>query len=223
MPPAPTTWILNFHGVGTPGRALGLGEARVWLPTDRFRAWLDAFPSGSGIRLTFDDGNASDAEEVLPMLLERGLTASFFPCAELLGQPGYLTPAQVRELVEAGMTVGSHGAAHRPWRGLTAAELAVELRDARRRLEDVVGRPVVTAACPFGSYDRRVLEELRREGYERVYTSDGMPAREGAWLVPRLTVRADHEIAQVRALVAERPSAATRLGRALRLAAKRWR
>ena len=46
---------------------------------------------------------------------------------------------------------------HRPWRELGDSALHEELVDAKRILEDVVGRPVTEAACPFGSYDRRVL------------------------------------------------------------------
>ena len=76
------------------------------------------------------------------------------------------------------MRIASHGLAHRPWRGLGATELAAELEGSRRLLEAAAGRPVTHAACPFGSYDRRVLHALREAGYERVFTSDG--GRRGA-------------------------------------------
>ena len=51
-----------------------------------------------------------------------------------------------------------------------------------------MGAEVIEAACPFGSYDRRVLGELRRAGYRKVYTSDRGPAGRGDWLQPRNTV-----------------------------------
>src|SRR4051794_40406907 len=44
--------------------------------------------------------------------------------------------------------------------GSSTTALRVELVDARRLLEDIVERPVCEAACPFGSYDRRVLRLL---------------------------------------------------------------
>jgi hypothetical protein len=94
--------------------------------------------------------------------------------------------------------------------------------DARRRLEDVVGGEVVEAACPFGSYDRRVLGELRRAGYRRVYTSDRGPARRGDWLQPRNTVRRGEGTDALDRV----PLPATRHGRLRRqakLTAKRWR
>ena len=70
---------------------------------------------------------------------------------------------------------------------------------ARDRLATVTGAPVDAAACPRGQYDRRVLTDLRRQGYTRVYTSDRRPARAGSWLQPRFSVRRDDEPATLRA------------------------
>ena len=223
MPAARTTWILTFHGVGKKPRALDPGEDRVWLDEDRFRRVLDAVGSRPDVTLSFDDGNLSDVETALPLLIERGLSARFFVCAGRLGEPGFLAPDQVRELISAGMSVGSHGWSHRSWRGLSDENLEVELGDARGRLEEVVQRPVRTASCPFGGYDRRVLGSLRSAGYERVYTSDGGQARATDWLTPRMTVLAHQDGVDVAALMDRRASLSARLTRSARLAVKRWR
>ena len=74
----------------------------------------------------------------------------------------------VEELAAAGMTIGCHGMRHRAWRGLDDRALREELVDAKAMLEGVVDRPVTQAACPFGSYDRRVLRRLRESGYHHV-------------------------------------------------------
>ena len=47
------------------------------------------------MRISFDDGNASDLEIGLPALLERGLTATFFVLAGRLGRPGSLDADEV--------------------------------------------------------------------------------------------------------------------------------
>lgn len=223
MPSARTSWILTFHGVGKKPRALDSGEDRVWLDAGRFRSVLDAVGSRSDVSLSFDDGNLSDVETALPLLIERGLTAMFFPCAGRLGEPQFLAPDQVRELFSAGMSIGSHGWSHRPWRRLPDEDLDVEIRGARKRLEDVIGQPVRTASCPFGAYDRRVLGVLRSEGYERVYTSDGGHAQIGEWLTPRMTVLAQHEATDVVELMDQHVPLSARLARSARLAVKRWR
>ena len=218
-----STINLTFHGIGTPGRALDPGEADVWVRADRFGAMLDAVAWRPDVRITFDDGNLSDVEHALPALRRRGLTGTFFVVAGRLGEPGFLDADGVRALATAGMTIGCHGMRHRPWRRLDPAGLHEELVEAKRILEEVVGRPVAQAACPFGSYDRRVLRELRRSDYRHVYTSDRGRAHASDWLQSRTTIRAGDDAAQLgRILAADRRSPRA-LARRAKLIAKRWR
>ncbi|MGF1648019.1 MAG: polysaccharide deacetylase family protein, partial [Kineosporiaceae bacterium] len=107
-----------FHGVGEPARELEPGEDRYWVTVDTFRSVLDEIATWPAVRISFDDGNASDVEHGLPALRERGLPATFFVLARRLGLPGSLTGDDLRSLRDAGMTIGSHGMDHRPWRGL---------------------------------------------------------------------------------------------------------
>ncbi len=184
------TVVLNFHGVGTPSRSLDDGEASVWVEEASFLRILDEVVGMDGICLTFDDGNSSDLSIAAPALEERGLTAEFFVLAGLFDSSGYLDEAEVIELASRGMTIGSHGLHHRPWRGLPDPELDEEIVGARSRLEDLLQTPVDHAACPFGSYDRRVLQRLRKADVRRVYTSDRGLARSDAWFQPRNTIKA---------------------------------
>jgi peptidoglycan/xylan/chitin deacetylase (PgdA/CDA1 family) len=214
---------LTFHGIGAAGRHVAAGEADVWVSRESCLALLDAAAERGDVRLTFDDGNASDVEHALPALRERGLSATFFVVAGRLGTPGYLDEAGVRELAAAGMGVGCHGMRHRPWRRLDEATLREELVEAKQRLEAIVERPVTQAACPFGAYDRRTLHALRRHGYREVYTSDRGTARPDGWLRPRNTVR-DHDGPDLlqRIVRSERPAYKTLPPRAKRMA-KSWR
>jgi peptidoglycan/xylan/chitin deacetylase (PgdA/CDA1 family) len=214
---------LTFHGVGDHERALDPGEQAVWLSAGQLASALDRAAGCTEVRITFDDGNASDLELALPALRARGLSATFFVVAGRLGEPGFLDASAVRELAAAGMTIGCHGMLHRRWRGLDEGALLEELVDARRVLEDVVRRPVAQAACPFGAYDRRVLRALRRCGYERVFTSDRGTARSDAWVQARNTVRrgeVDGLFERI-ASCGRHPSQA--LSRHAKLAVKRWR
>ena len=214
---------LTFHGIGPTDRRLDPGEDDVWLSRDRFEAVLDSVTPNADVRITFDDGNRSDLLYALPALTRRGMSATFFVVAGRMGTPGFLDEDDVRTLAAAGMEIGCHGMTHRPWPRLDERTRAEELVDARRMLEAVVARPVTKAACPFGSYDRRVLRALRRYGYRHVYTSDRGSAQSGDWLQARNTVRAADDLAlveQVRSLEAPLYNA---VGRRMKLAAKRWR
>ena len=164
--------VLNFHGVGTLNRELADGEADVCIDRRQFAEILDAVVGREEVRLTFDDGNRSDVAEALPELLRRGLRAEFFICAGRFGTPEFVDEDDVRELRRAGMSIGSHGMDHVPWRRLEPAAADLEIVRAKQLLEETLQAPVDTAACPFGAYDRRTLSALRAAGFERVYTSD---------------------------------------------------
>jgi peptidoglycan/xylan/chitin deacetylase (PgdA/CDA1 family) len=211
---------LSFHGVGQPRRLLTPREESYWLDDGTLAEILDFAVGRDDVRLSFDDGNSSDVDVALPALVDRDLTASFFVVAGLIGEPGYLDRADVRELVGAGMTIGCHGMRHRAWRGLDSAALTEELIDARHLLESAAGSPVREAACPFGRYDRRSLKSLRDSGYERVFTSDGGWADPAAWLQPRATVSRQHGAEIVRRW---RDSAARNVARGIKSSIKRLR
>ena len=182
---------LTVHGIGPTVRELDPGEDETWVKIDQFEQVLDAIKGRDDVRITFDDGNASDVEIALPALLERGITGEFFVLAGRLGEPGRLTPEQVQELDQAGMKIGSHGWAHIDWRKISADEAVQEMVKANQLLGELIGRPVTRVAIPFGSYDRNVLRRLRQAGVTRAYTSDGGHARRDAWLQPRTSLRHD--------------------------------
>jgi peptidoglycan/xylan/chitin deacetylase (PgdA/CDA1 family) len=213
---------LTFHGVGKRERDAESGDDRTWLDLDSFTSVLDSVVDRREVRISFDDGNASDVIHGLPALLRRGLRATFFVVAGRLDAPEFLDAGGVRTLADAGMTIGCHGMRHRRWRGLGDDALREELVDARMILEAIVGGPVTEAACPFGSYDRRVLSFLRRSGYRHVYTSDRGTSDPDAWLQPRNSVRRG-EGAAVLDDVLSREKGPGALVRQLRLYAKRWR
>lgn len=208
---------LTVHGIGPAPRPLDPGEDTTWVTVEQFEQVLDAVAGRDDVRITFDDGNASDVEIALPRLLERGLTAEFFVLAGLLGEPGRLDAEGVRALAGAGMRIGSHGWAHRDWRRLTAEQADEEIVESSRVLGGLTGRPVARVAVPFGSYDRRVLRRLRGAGLSRVYTSDGGRARPDAWLQARTSLRHDLDAAWTRDVLDASPSAGLR---ARRLAAR---
>jgi|SRR5277367_929152 len=183
----PLELTLNFHGLGEPPDSIVAAERNVWVPDEWLEAIVDAAPRHE-VGVTFDDGNASDVQQVLPALTEREMTARFFPLTGRIDTAGYLSAEDIAELSAAGMRIGSHGLHHRDWRTLGDAELHDELTLSRHTLGEIIDGEVTEAACPFGSYDRRVLRALRAAGYRRVFTSDGGPHAIGSWLSSRTTV-----------------------------------
>ena len=214
---------VTFHGVGESPRAPERGEEGGWLDLDSFESILDSVVDRPNLRITFEDGNLSDVVHALPALRRRDLEATFFVVAGQLGAPGFLDDLGVRTLLESGMSIGCHGLHHRPWRRLNDEALRDELVVARQILEAIVEQPVTEAACPFGSYDRRVLRSLRRYGYKHVYTSDRGLTYPEAWLQPRTSLGTGAGAQTIeQALSSERRPFRVLL-RQPRLVTKRWR
>ena len=203
---APTVANFIVHGIGAISRELDPGEDATWVSVKQFEQLLDAVVGQPDVRITFDDGNASDLEIGLPRLLERGLTAEFFLLAGRLGEPGRIDAAGVRELVAAGMAIGSHGWGHRDWRHIDAGVAQQEIHDAPRVLTELAGRPVSRVAIPFGSYDRHVLRRLRQAKVTVAYTSDGGRARPDAWLQARNSLHHDIDARWIRQVLDEAPA-----------------
>lgn len=208
-----TGFTFNFHGVGEPARTLEPGEAPYWVSLERFSEWIARIvdhPLRERIRITFDDGNASDAEMAAPALRAAGMGATFFVLAGRLDRPGSLSSAQLRELAAEGFGVGAHGRDHVRWPDCDDARLRVELVEARDQIAEVLGQPVEEAAIPFGAYDRRVARALAAAGYRAAYSSDGGPTLTPVMPAPRLSVRREMEPAR---LLDELPRRLSRLSR----------
>ena len=193
-------WILNFHGIGKPHARVDESERPYWVSETRFARCVELCARHRATTaITFDDGNKSDIEVAAPALSAAGLTGSFFVLSDRVSHNHYLSAENMRELVDRGMEVGTHGAAHLNWRHLPDGELDRELVGARTAISDIIGRPVTSAAIPFGSYNGHVLRALRRRGYARVYTSDGGATRNRAWLQPRTSIRCDTDLTALEA------------------------
>jgi peptidoglycan/xylan/chitin deacetylase (PgdA/CDA1 family) len=154
---------------------------------------MDRILEFENYEITFDDGNRSDLEIALPILLERGLSARFFVLASRISNPKYLSADNLRSMTEAGMKIGSHGLNHQPWTKLSEQALDDELSLSKQILSDITGKEVTDAACPFGKYNPRVLRALKKHAYRHVYTCDGGWSARGAFRVSRWMILHDND------------------------------
>lgn len=190
MSTSPTVHLM-YHELSRPGRALcqdDPGYARYVVAESDFRLHLSALKGagfaglgvgralasdsqGSVVVITFDDGCETDLLSAAPALAEFGFGATFYVVAGFIGRPGYLSPAQVRELSERGFEVGSHSMTHRLLTGLAGEEVRRELSESKDKLEAWTGRAVEHFSCPGGRWDAGVAEAARAAGYRSVATS----------------------------------------------------
>lgn len=127
--------------------------------------------------ITFDDSWEGQYRHALPILRRFGYTATFFIITDAVGKDDYMTWDQVRELRDAGMTIGSHSRTHRVLSNLRDRRLLDdEVAGSRRVLESELQAPVAFFAYPFGAQAPRVVAAVRDAGYR---AARGFPG--GAW------------------------------------------
>ena len=122
------------------------------------------------VMLTFDDGLLSQLEAV-PLLKSFGYSAVFFVSAGWVGQPGYMSWNQLKELTRDGHTIASHGLNHLALTDLEDEKLEEEITGSKKILEDQLGVPVKAFSVPRGYLNERVHDRLKKSGYEFIFTS----------------------------------------------------
>jgi peptidoglycan/xylan/chitin deacetylase (PgdA/CDA1 family) len=125
---------------------------------------------------------------VYPLLKELGVKATFFIVPNFIGEVGYMSWDQVREMSryrDASGTrlfsFGSHSLTHRALGELDREDVLFEMKESKRILEEQLQEPVVTIALPFGSGAgmKMIQEAAIASGYRAVRTSSPGPIHVG--------------------------------------------
>lgn len=147
------------------------------------RVTIPFFPSGKRMAVTtsFDDGVVQD-RRVVKAFNEWGLKGTFnLNSGTLLrngrpaeGPSGRLDACEVADLYH-GHEVAVHTVTHPSLTLLDAAQIAREVIEDRKALEDLVGYPVRGMAYPNGAYDERVINVVRQTGIVYARTVENSP------------------------------------------------
>jgi len=156
--------------------------------------------------LTFDDGHASNATQVTPLLASRGLSGLFFVTADFCRQrEDYCSDDELRSMLSQGMNLGTHGVTHGFLADMTEQQSRLELAESKQWLEGVLGESVDTVSFPGGRYTRRELELARELGYRWVHDSTfalhSLDASSAFHVVQRIPVRQQHSSTDLLALI----------------------
>ncbi len=198
--------VLLYHGIedGRPSpRTMDDIDREYVLDRKRFEAhmaYLGTKPAGAvPVVISFDDGDESCFTTAAPVLERHGLRGQFFVVTDWIGQPGFMTAGQLRELIDRGHGVHSHSRSHRRMSSLSVSQIDEELQGSKAELEGILSRPVTQFSFPGGAYDARVIDAARRAGYNTVFNSvEGYNADEHGFLRRRFTTRAYSDMSMLR-------------------------
>lgn len=123
------------------------------------------------IGMTFDDGYKNNYEVALPLLRKYDAKASFFVVNQFIGGKIHMDRREIKELIAAGMELGSHTTSHAPLTRIDEKYLAWELATSRYYLKTDFDRYVVrTLAYPNGGYNDKVIAAAQKYGFYRAVT-----------------------------------------------------
>jgi len=178
--------FLAAEGYTTPTMGEFVDEPKKW--------------TGRTAVITFDDGyidNLAACEE----LQKRGMRATWFVVTCSIGEsPKWpadgrpagrlLNAAELREMQENGMEIGSHTVNHVRLTESDDVRLMRELTDSKATLEDMLGTSVGSFAYPYGAWDARCAEAVKQAGYSAACTTrTGWALRDdNPYLLRRLTI-----------------------------------
>jgi peptidoglycan/xylan/chitin deacetylase (PgdA/CDA1 family) len=120
------------------------------------------------VAVTFDDGYRDTLETAAPILQSLKIPFTVFVTTSNLENDSgvYLSARDLQQLAALpGVTIGAHGHTHTPLASCDDGTLWNELDGSRRRLEDLIGRPVRSMSYPHGSVNGRIVDAARRAGY----------------------------------------------------------
>lgn len=124
------------------------------------------------IIVTFDDGWRSQYENAIPILTKYHIPATFYIYTGVIGSPLYMTWDNLQELVNSGMEIGDHTKSHTRLTKIDPSRLDEELVQSKHILERNLHIPVTDFAYPYGDYDSKIIEAVRRAGYISARTSN---------------------------------------------------
>ena len=183
--------FLMYHELELPGRPpcqSDPGYVRYILTKTDFAAQMQAIhdsgstgisvgaalrePQTAAVVITFDDGCETDLLAAAPILQQFNFGATFYVTSGFLGQRGYLSPVQLRDLSALGFEIGCHSMNHPYLPDLSDNELRREVVTAKLDLEQIIGDHVNHFSCPGGQFDNRVLKLARDAGYKSLANSE---------------------------------------------------
>ncbi len=143
------------------------------------------------VAITLDDGWKNQYLYAFPLLKKYNAPATFFIFTNAIGHPNYMSWNEIRELVAAGMAIGSHSKSHPYLDRITdLQELEKEIAGSKERIETETGREVSAFAYPFGVHSDLLESLVRETGYReaRTFTSGTFRVGENPFLIKGIAV-----------------------------------
>ncbi|MBV7336022.1 polysaccharide deacetylase family protein [Chloroflexi bacterium TSY] len=117
--------------------------------------------------ITFDDGYRDNYVNAFPLLVEYGMTATFFIVTDFIDEarPAYLTWDMVREMHVAGLSIESHSRNHTSLKNRDVDFLIWQALGSMETIEFELGIRPRFVSYPAGQFDATTIEVFKSANY----------------------------------------------------------
>ena len=110
------------------------------------------------VALTFDDGPSIYTDELLDILKENEVKATFF----VLGRSAKIQGDTILRMVSEGHDVGNHSFDHKDLRSLDEEGLAFQIKETNNLISSLSDYEVKLLRPPYGAYNEELLKKIKK-------------------------------------------------------------
>lgn len=129
----------------------------------------DAPLPANPIMITFDDTKEDQYTVAAPEMKKYGFKGVFFIMTVAINRPNYMTKEQIKDLSDKGHEIGAHTWDHHMVTKYAGEDWENQLTKPKKKLEEIIGKPVNYFAYPFGLWNQAAIPEIKSRGYKHAY------------------------------------------------------
>lgn len=122
--------------------------------------------------ITFDDGYEETCTVAWPLLKRFGMPATVFVVPAEVGNKGFVSWPQIKDMAKDSFTIGSHTTHHSYIPTLSDDRLSDEIAGSKHIIEQQLGRPVDFLCYPIGGYSQKAQAVTKAAGYRAACTTN---------------------------------------------------
>lgn len=132
------------------------------------------------VAITFDDGYKDFFTDAYPILKKYKVKATAYVVPGFFDKPNYMSAAQILTLSkDKNIELGAHTMHHVWLKDMPLSLKEREIVESKYKLEDLIHKPVVSFAYPYGAFDNLAIDLVKNAGFRTAVST--IPGIDESW------------------------------------------